>query len=330
MPEITAAAVKALRDRTGLPMMDCKRALQDAGGDEEAAIELLRKAGSKVLDKRGGKETSEGRIAVHATVSPGAGAIVELQCESAPVAANEEFVRLADDLAQQLAKGPGATTPEELLEQPSPSKAPQTLKEQFDELVNRIREVFRLKRIARLDGPCAGYVHHDGKTGVLLQSEGGNAELAKDICMHITAMRPMVLAKEDLDPDLLVKEREILTEQARQEAEAMGREAEACRQAADETRRAAEAAAEEEEAAEQQAEAARLESDAARLEGKREKTLANLDRIVEGRLRNFCEAHCLLNQPFVKGEGKKDTVDKVTKRAGMKVVRFLRWEIGKE
>jgi elongation factor Ts len=278
MPEITAAAVKALRDRTGLPMMDCKRALQEAGGDEAAAIELLRKAGSKVLDKRGGKETSEGRIAVHAAMEPGVGAIVELQCESAPVATNEEFVQLVDDLAQQLAKGPGATTPEELLDQPSPSKAPQTIKEQFDELVNRIREVFRLKRIARFDGPCAGYVHHDGKTGVLLQVEGDDTALAKDICMHITALRPSVVSSEKLDPQLVAKEREILSEQARQE-------------------------------------------------GKPEKII---EKMVEGRLREFYAQHCLLDQPFVKGEGKKDTVDKVTKRAGMKVVRFLRWEIGKE
>ncbi len=278
MPEITAAAVKALRDRTGLPMMDCKRALQEAGGDEEAAIDLLRKAGSKVIDKRGGKDTSEGRIAVHAAVDPGTGAIVELQCESAPVAANEEFVRLAGDLARQLATGPGATTPEELLEQPSPSKAPQTLKQQFDELVNRIREVFRLKRIARVDGPCAGYVHHDGKTGVLLEVEGDDAALAKDLCMHITALRPSVVSSDQLDPQLVAKEREILTEQARKE-------------------------------------------------GKPEKII---EKMVEGRLREFYAQHCLLDQPFVKGEGKKDTVDKVTKRAGMKVVRFVRWELGKE
>ena len=270
MPEITAAAVKALRDRTGLPMMDCKRALQEAGGDEQAAIELLRKAGSKVVDKRVGKETSEGRIAFFAGSEPPVGAIIELQCESAPVASNEDFVQLAGDLAQQLATGPGAATSEELLEQPSPSKAPQTLKEQFDDLVNRIREVFRLKRIARLDGPCAGYVHHDGTTGVLLQ--------ATDLCMHITALRPWVVSSEQLDPQLVAKEREILTEQARQE-------------------------------------------------GKPEKII---DKMVEGRLREFYAQQCLLNQPFVKGAGKKDTVDKVTKQAGMKVLGFVRWELGKE
>ena len=279
MPDITAAAVKALRDRTGLPMMDCKRALQETGGDEDAAIELLRKAGQKVLAKRAGKETSQGRIAVHASLDPGVGAIIELQCESAPVASNERFIRLADDLARQLAEGPGAATPEELLGQPSPTKSPQTLKEQFHELVGQVGEGFRLKRIARIDGPCGGYVHHDGCTGVLVQVEGGSAELAKDISMHIVAMRPAVVAKEDLDPQLVAKEREILTEQARQE-------------------------------------------------GKPDKII---EKMVEGRLRKeFYARLCLNDQPFVKGQSDKETVGKVTSAAGMKVIRFVRWRVGKE
>ena len=278
MPQITAAAVKALRDRTGLPMMDCKKALQEAGGDEEAAIELLRKAGMKVAQKRAGKETSEGRIAVYPSLDPGVGTIVELQCESAPVASSEGFVQLANDLARQLATGPGAATPEELLGQPSPSQAPKTLQVQFDELVNQIREAFRLQRIARIDAPCGGYVHHDGGTGVLLQVEGGDAELAKDVSMHIAAMRPSAVSKDDLDPETVAKEREILSEQAR-------------------------------------------------TEGKPENII---EKMVEGRLREFYAQQCLLDQPYVKGQGKKDTVAKVTKAAGMKVVRFVRWEVGKE
>ena len=278
MPEITAAAVKALRDQTGLPMMDCKRALQEAGGDAEGAVELLRKAGKKVLEQGVGRETSEGRIAVHASLDPAQGSIVELQCESAPVASNKEFVQLARDLARQLATGPGAATPEELLEQPSPSKAPETLKAQLDELVNRIREVFRLKRIARIDGRCGGYVHHDGKTGVLLEVEGSDAALAKDFSMHIAAMRPSVVSRQDLDPAAVAKEREILSAQARQE-------------------------------------------------GKPEKII---EKMVEGRLREFYEQHCLWDQPYVKGEDKKQTVGKVAQAGGLKIVRFIHWELGKE
>jgi elongation factor Ts len=217
MANITAAAVKSLRERTGLPMMDCKKALQEVGGDEDAAIELLRKAGKQTMDKRADRETSTGRVAIYTDMEAGVGAMIELLCESAPVASNDEFVALAEDLAKQLATGPGAATPDELLDQPSPSDGSKRLRDVFDDLNNRIREVFRLNRIVRVDATCGGYVHHNGGVGVLLEVEGTNAEVAKDICMHVAAMRPMVVSVEELDQDLVAKEREILAEAARQE-----------------------------------------------------------------------------------------------------------------
>jgi elongation factor Ts len=276
MTEITAAAVKTLREKTGLPMMDCKRALQDAQGDQQKAVELLRKAGKKTMEKRVGRETSAGRIAVYADFEAGVGTMVDLRCESAPVAGNEQFAQLANDLALQLATGPGAETPEQLLSQPSPSQSGHTLQQQFDELNNRIREVFKLQQIQRIDGPCGGYAHHNAASGVLLQIEGGNADLAKDICMHVAAMRPAVLRKEDLDPAEVDKEREILSE-------------------------------------------------AARKEGKPEEII---EKMVEGRLRNFYAQRCLLDQPFVKDD--KRTVGKVAQQAGMKILRFVHWELAKE
>jgi len=215
MAGISAADVKALRVKTGLPMMDCKRALQEADGNIDKAISILREAGAKTMEKRSGRTTSAGRMAIY--TGAGVGAIVELKCESAPVAANEEFVQLANDLAQQLATGPGAATPEELLAQPSPSQSGDTLQLQFDDLTNRIREVFRLERIERIDGNCGSYVHHNGAVGVLLAVDGDNAELAKDICMHIAAMRPAVVSPDDLDADVVEKEREILSKAARNE-----------------------------------------------------------------------------------------------------------------
>jgi len=217
MPEITAAAVKALREKTQLPLMDCKRALEEAGGDEEKAVEILRKAGAKVAQRRAGKATTAGRIAVYADFEAGVGAMVDLRCETAPVARNDGFIQLADDLVRQLATGPGAQTPDELLSQPSPGEFGGTLREQFDELNNRIREAFNLERIVRIDGTCAGYAHHNAAVGVLLQVEGGNAELARDICMHIAAIRPQAVSRDQLDPALVEKEREILSEAARQE-----------------------------------------------------------------------------------------------------------------
>jgi elongation factor Ts len=278
MAEITAAAVKALRDATGLPMMDCKKALGEADGDQEKAKELLRKAGKKMEEKQAGRATSAGRVAVYVDPDVPSGAIVELRCETAPVASHEEFVQLANDLAAQLATGPGANGPDELLAQPSPSRPESLLKEQYEELYNRIRENFKFERLQRIDGTCGGYAHHNGASGVLLQIEGGTPELAKDICMHVAAMRPRALTKEDLDPAEIEKERTILTEQARNE-------------------------------------------------GKPEKII---EKMVEGRLRNYFAERCLDEQVFVKAEDGKSTVAKVARQAGMKLVRFVHWELAKE
>ncbi|NLF09790.1 MAG: translation elongation factor Ts, partial [Pirellulaceae bacterium] len=190
MAEITAAAVKELRQMTGLPMMDCKKALQESGGDAEKAIELLRKSGAKLMEKRAGRSTTSGRIAIYIAPDGSRAGMVDLRCESAPVAANEEFVQLAADMARQLAEGPGAGSADELLDQPSPSGSG-TLRRQFDDLVNRIREVFRVERFERFDGPVGGYAHHNAAAAVLLQYEGeAPGELAKDICMHVAALRP--------------------------------------------------------------------------------------------------------------------------------------------
>jgi len=276
MADISAAAVKSLRDKTGLPMMKCKEALQVAGGDEQAAIEWLRKDNIKVQESRIGRETSFGRMGLFTDWDKGVGSLVELLCESAPVAANAEFVSLAGDMARQLALGKGAATGDELLDQPSPSASGQTLRQQMMDLANRIREVFKVGRIARIDGKCAGYVHHAGKTvGVLIEVTGGKPEVAKDICMHIAAMRPQVLSKEDLNAAEVEKEREILSE-------------------------------------------------AARNEGKPENIIG---KMVEGRLRNFFAERVLLEQPFVKDD--KKTVGKVAEENGMKIIRYIHWELGK-
>ncbi|MDA7977949.1 MAG: translation elongation factor Ts [Pirellulales bacterium] len=217
MAEITAAAVKALRDRTQLPMMKCKKALQEANGDQDAAVEALRKEGEKFNESRGDRETSAGRVEIFADMSASAGAIIELQCESDPVAKNDEVRQLCRDLATQLATGPGAASAQELLAQNNPSKSGETLQDTLNDITNRIREVFRLSRIQRLEGSCGGYAHHTGSTGVLVQVEGGNAEAGKDVAMHIAAMKPQVVSKEDLPADEVAREREILLEAARKE-----------------------------------------------------------------------------------------------------------------
>ena len=182
---------------------------------------------------------------------------------------------MSRDLVRQLATGKGAASAEELLAQASPSKKGSTLQQEWDDLANRIREVFRLSRMVRIDGPCGGYAHFNGTTGALVEISGGSAELAKDVCMHIVAQRPKALNKEDIDPALVAKEREILAE-------------------------------------------------AARKEGKPENII---DKMIEGRLRNFYAEQALTEQPFVKDE--KKTVGKVAQEGGMKILRFVHWDLGK-
>ncbi len=276
MPEINAAMVKSLRDKTGLPMMECKKALQDANGDEAAAVETLRKAGKKTMAARADRATEFGRMGIYADVNAGVGAMVELQCESAPVVGNSDFVRLANDLAKQLATGPGAATPDELLSQPSPSNPSQTLADQKDDLSNRIREVFNVARMVRIDQAAGGYAHHTGVSGVLVEVSGKDQQVANQIAMHVAAMRPKAVSKEELDPALIEKEREILSE-------------------------------------------------AARKEGKPE---AIISKMVEGRLRNFFQETVLNEQLFIKDDTK--TVGKLAQDAGMKVLRYVHWQLGKD
>ena len=277
MAEITAAAVNALRKKTGVSMMICKEALVASEGNEEKAIEHIRKKGIATQGGRQDRETAFGRFGIYAGLEKKSGAIVELKCESAPVAGSEEFVALANDLARQLATGPGATTADELLDQPSPSKPGMTLRDVKDDMFNRIREVFKVGRLARLDGPTGGYSHNAGTvSGVLVQVEGGSDEVAKDVSMHIAAMRPLAVNKEEIDPAVVAKEREILR-------------------------------------------------DAALAEGKPPNIV---DKMVEGRLKNFYAEKVLLEQPFVKENTL--TVGKHAESKGMKVKKFVHWELGKQ
>ena len=274
MAEITAAMVMKLRDETSLPMMDCKKALQESGGDFEKAKQALREKGIKLMGMRADRPTEEGRIAVYTSLNPGVGAIIELQVESAPVAKHEDIVALANDLAKQLATGPGAKTPEELWGQPAPSRKGTTLQNWKDEIEGKMREVLRLARVERWNTASGGYVHHDAKSGVLLEVEGGNDELAKGVAMHIAAMRPKATTTAELDKALVDKERAILTEQAKKE-------------------------------------------------GKPDNII---EKMIEGRMRNFYAENVLSEQPFVKDD--KQSVGKVAAAGGMKLKKFVRWQLG--
>lgn len=217
MVEISAAAVKALRERTDMPMMKCKQALQEAGGDQEQAVEILKREAGKVLDKRKDNPTAEGRVFIAVGPDGSEAAMVEVQCESAPVASGEHFVAFGEQAVRQLLDGPGAASPEELLDQPAPGGAGKTLRDLYEHLLATIRENIVVARVVRVEGPVAGYVHHDGKTGVLFQATGENATAAviRDVAMHVCALRPTVTTAEELDAALVQAERDRLTAEAR-------------------------------------------------------------------------------------------------------------------
>src|SRR3954451_1420495 len=149
--QISAADVMKLRNRTGMQMMKCKAALIEAGGDMEKAVEILRKQNKEAQDKAASRETAEGRIGIYIDPAAKVGAIVELRCESAPVAKNEMFVKLAVDVAKQVALK-GATTPEELLAQPFVDNPSRTVAERIAEVVGLMRENVKPARMAKLTG----------------------------------------------------------------------------------------------------------------------------------------------------------------------------------
>jgi len=214
MAEISAAAVKALRDETGQPMMECKAALVEAGGDKAKATEILREKSKKLEGVRLGRDTEFGRIGVYCDAN--GGALVELMCESAPVAGGPDVRQFAEDLAKAVATNPPVATVDDVLKLQSPSK-PVTIGEQKEGMFTRLREVFRIGRFAKFTGNVVGYVHATGDLGSLVEFEGSDAAVAKDIAMHVVAKSPISVSKEELDPAEVTKEREFLTEQARKE-----------------------------------------------------------------------------------------------------------------
>jgi len=204
---ITAAQVNELRQRTSRPMMECKNALVEAVGDIKKAEEILRKKGHVAKADR---TTSEGRIGVHIDPAKQVGAMIEVLCESAPVAKSDLFVALANDLAKQVALQ-GDTTPEQLLTQMFVGDPSKTVQDRIGEVIGVIREAMKPNRMVRMQGQLGSYVHHDGSIGVLLLVEGSNPDpqVLRDVCMHITATKPIAARREEVPADVVDKEKEI-------------------------------------------------------------------------------------------------------------------------
>ena len=222
MAAISAQAVKELREKTGAGMMDCKKALADAAGDAEKAVELLRERGLAKAVKREGRATSEGAVAL--ALAGRAGALVELGCETDFVAKTPDFQALAGELAAAVAADPGIDSPEALL---SAEIGGEKGEAKIKAAIAKLGENIVAKRVARLalrGGRVGGYVHAGGKLGVLVALETAAAGealdvLAKDLAMHVAAADPSPLAvdRAGVPGEQVEKERELFRRQARQE-----------------------------------------------------------------------------------------------------------------
>ncbi|MCS7166350.1 MAG: translation elongation factor Ts [Gemmatales bacterium] len=278
MATITAADVMKLRSLTNAPMMDCKAALEKANGDFEKAIQILREQSKVISSKKAGRETAEGRIGIYLDQQRGVAAIVEMRCETAPVAKSDPFIQLTEDLARHVALTPELPqTVEELLQQPYVDGGGRTVRERIEETIGIIRENMRLARFARLSGgTVGGYLHFNASTGTILLAEGTPKDptVLQDIAMHITGMQPLALTRDEIPADVMERERQI----ARAQAEQTGKPAHV------------------------------------------------LEKIVEGKLRNWLSENVLLEQKFIKDDSK--TVGQLAQEQGITIQRFIRFKVG--
>jgi elongation factor Ts len=212
MANYTAADVKKLRDLTGSGMMDCKKALEDAAGDFDKAVELLRIKGAKDVGKRAGRETANGLVAAEG------GTMVEIDCETDFVAKSDDFQALAEKVLR-------VAVDQQPADLDALRKAPLdggTVDDAVQALSARIGEKLELKRYIHVDGPVALYLHRRASDlppaiGALVAYEGGGDEAAKSVAMHIAAARPQYTTRDEVPGDVLENERRIAEATAREE-----------------------------------------------------------------------------------------------------------------
>lgn len=216
MAQITAAIVKELRERTGAGMMDCKKALVATEGDMEKAIDFLREKGLSQAAKKAGRVAAEGAVVAHVTEDGKVGAIVEVNCETDFVGQNENFQALAKSIAALIVETNPADV-ETLLASELDGKA---VKDVVTEAIAKIGENISVRRFVRFEsaeGKVYSYIHAGGKIGVLVDMKGGDLELGKDIAMQVAAANPQYLDRAEVPASELEHEKDILTEQARNE-----------------------------------------------------------------------------------------------------------------
>ena len=214
MAEITAGMVKELREKTDAPMMECKKALTEAGGDMATAEEILRvKLGNKAT-KAATRVAAEGVVGMHLSADGTLGALVEVNSETDFVAKNDEFIALAKGCAELVA----TRNPADVAALSALPLGEGTVESTRAALVGKIGENMTIRRFARMEakGKLASYVHGGSKIGVLVDVSGGDEQLAKDLAMHIAASKPKSLDASGVPAELLDTERRIAIEKARE------------------------------------------------------------------------------------------------------------------
>ncbi|NLX05460.1 MAG: translation elongation factor Ts [Phycisphaerae bacterium] len=292
MADISAALVKQLRELTQLPMMDCKKALQDAEGDIVKAQDILRKSGALAAAKKAGRETAEGRVATFVTPDQKAAAIVEVRCETAPVANTEDFSRLCRTIAEHLATtSQWPADVQQLLGQTVASEG-RTVQDLLNDIINKIRENMQPVRFERLaGGVITSYEHHNGQVATLVQFNGQDGgvtpsdqvvQFGRDLCMHITAVNPMALSREEISAAVVAKEKEVIEAQVAEQSKG--------------------------------------------------KPPQIVEKMVQGKINKWYNEMVLLEQPYVKDDKKsvQQAIDEFNKAGGQKVAvsKYLRYEVG--
>ncbi|MEM7542022.1 MAG: translation elongation factor Ts [Pseudomonadota bacterium] len=210
---VTAALVKELRERSGAGMMDCKKALVETDGDLEAALEALRKSGAAKAAKKAGRIAAEGAIVVKA--DEGSAVLVEINSETDFVAKDDNFVKFADTVAELALRNPAAGAADLASIDVGSGETVDELRVQLVAKIGEQISVRRLARMAASEGPLESYLHGT-KIGVIVALDGGDAELGRDVAMHIAASNPVCVAESDVPADVLEKEREIEMAKAEQ------------------------------------------------------------------------------------------------------------------
>jgi elongation factor Ts len=341
MSAITAQTVNELRQRTGAGLMDCKKALTEANGDMEKAVEILRIKGVATRNKKADRKASEGILAVQVAADGRSATLLELNCETDFVAKNEAFVALAKDLVGQAA----AKGVENLLDQPYHADASRKVNDYLNDQVTKIGENLKVSRVLKFEangvGRVSAYVHTGAKIAVLLElglksqaaaAHADVADLARQLAMQVVANNARFVRRDDVSADVVAKEKEIALEFTKSEAD----------KAIDEAKRVVEdyrgqlieqkAANNAEAIAELEKRIVVSEKQVIAAESRKKGQLSNIEKIVAGRVDKFFAEACLLEQSFFRDPEKKvsDLLTEAKAKVGeeVSIVRFVRFQVG--